>query len=49
VDHLRKTLDATRGRIEGPGGAAELLRLNPSTLRNKLCKHGIAFGRRAGG
>jgi transcriptional regulator with GAF, ATPase, and Fis domain len=49
VDHLRRTLDATRGRIEGPGGAAELLRLNPSTLRNKLRKHGIAFGRRAGG
>lgn len=47
VDHLRRTLEAAGGRIEGPGGAAELLRLNPSTLRNKLRKFGVPFGRRA--
>jgi transcriptional regulator with GAF, ATPase, and Fis domain len=43
-DHLCKVLAATRGKIEGPGGAAEILALNPSTLRGKLRKYGIPFG-----
>lgn len=42
--HLSQVLAATRGRIEGPGGAAEILALNPSTLRGKLRKYGIPFG-----
>ena len=42
--HLSQVLAATRGRIEGPGGAAEILALNPSTLRGKLRKYGISFG-----
>jgi hydrogenase-4 transcriptional activator len=25
-----------RGRIEGPGGAAEILRLHPATLRSRM-------------
>jgi len=45
TEHLRRTLEAAGGRIEGPGGAAEMLRLNPSTLRNKLRKFRIPFGR----
>lgn len=45
--HLRKTLSVTHGKIEGEGGAAELLDLNPSTLRNKLRKYNIPFGRNA--
>jgi transcriptional regulator with GAF, ATPase, and Fis domain len=39
--HLAKALLATRGRIDGPNGAARLLGLNPSTLRAKLLKHNI--------
>jgi transcriptional regulator with GAF, ATPase, and Fis domain len=39
--HLARALTATRGRIDGPQGAARLLGLNPSTLRAKLLKHNI--------
>ncbi|WP_205079568.1 helix-turn-helix domain-containing protein [Pelotomaculum sp. FP] len=34
-------LKKTNGRINGPNGAAELLGINPSTLRNKMKKLGI--------
>ncbi|MCF7885165.1 MAG: sigma 54-interacting transcriptional regulator [Candidatus Marinimicrobia bacterium] len=44
-DHLERTLSRAKGKIEGKGGAAELLKLNPSTLRNKLRKYNIPFGR----
>ncbi|HNS09808.1 MAG TPA: sigma 54-interacting transcriptional regulator [Candidatus Ozemobacteraceae bacterium] len=44
--HLSRVLETTRGRIEGPGGAAEILALNPSTLRGKLRKYRIPFGHR---
>ena len=40
-DHLRRVLAQTGGRIEGSGGAAEVLGLNPSTLRSRLRKLGI--------
>jgi transcriptional regulator with GAF, ATPase, and Fis domain len=35
-DAIRAALVATKGRINGPGGAAVLLRLKPSTLRAKM-------------
>ena len=35
-------LRATGGRIYGPGGAAQRLGLNPTTLYGKMRKHGIA-------
>ncbi len=35
---IEKALDATRGRIEGPHGAAALLRINPHTLRARMRK-----------
>lgn len=38
-----------RGRIEGPEGAARLLAMHPATLRQKMRKLGIPFGRKAGG
>ena len=44
-EHLRKSLSITQGKIEGENGASELLELNPSTLRNKLRKYDIPFGR----
>jgi formate hydrogenlyase transcriptional activator len=39
--YILKALDKTGGRIEGPGGAAELLQLKPSTLRFRIHKLGI--------
>jgi hypothetical protein len=35
------------GEIHGPGGAAELLGVNPSTLRNRMNKLGIEYGRQS--
>jgi DNA-binding NtrC family response regulator len=40
--HIRKALLTTAGRINGRGGAAELLRINPNTLRGKIKKLGIS-------
>lgn len=42
--HIRNALDRTAWRIEGPGGAAELLGLQPSTLRSRLAKHRLRRG-----
>lgn len=39
--HLQRALRATRGRVDGPQGAAQLLGVNTSTLRAKLRKHRI--------
>jgi transcriptional regulator with GAF, ATPase, and Fis domain len=39
--HILATLKATHGRIKGKGGAAELLRLNPSTLYSRMRKLNI--------
>jgi len=43
--HIRKSLLLSKGRVEGAGGAARLLGLNPSTLRAKMRKQGIKVGR----
>ncbi len=40
-DHILKVLQKTRWKIDGPGGAAALLKLHPSTLRFRLKKLGI--------
>lgn len=45
AQHLSDVLKMTNGRIHGPGGAAELLDINPSTLRWRLDKLGIKYGR----
>jgi len=39
--HIQTILGTTRGRIEGPGGAAQLLGLKPSTLRSRMLRQGI--------
>ena len=39
--HIERALIATRGRIEGRGGAAQLLGINPHTLRARMRKLGI--------
>jgi transcriptional regulator with GAF, ATPase, and Fis domain len=45
--HIKKVLELTHGRVSGQGGAAELLAINPSTLRKKMRKLNIPFGRNA--
>jgi DNA-binding NtrC family response regulator len=46
ADHIRRALDRSRGKISGPGGAAELLDMHPNTLRQRMDKLGIAYKRR---
>ncbi|MBW1800751.1 MAG: sigma-54-dependent Fis family transcriptional regulator [Deltaproteobacteria bacterium] len=43
--HIREALRMTDGKIHGPGGTAELLGINPSTLRHRMRKLGIPHGR----
>ena len=40
-NYIIKILEKTNGRIEGNSGAAELLGINPSTLRSRIKKLGI--------
>jgi len=40
--HIRRALAAAGGRVHGPSGAAELLGINPSTLRSRMQKLGIS-------
>ncbi len=44
-EHIKRVLGMTGGKIHGSGGAAELLGVNASTLRNRMNKLGIAYGR----
>ncbi len=46
VAHVKSVLNKTQGKIHGPGGAAELLGVNANTLRNRMNKLGIAYGRK---
>ncbi len=41
LKHIKHALIKTKGRIHGPYGAAQLLGLNPSTLRHRMRKLGI--------
>jgi transcriptional regulator with GAF, ATPase, and Fis domain len=43
--HIQHVLELTGGKIHGPGGAGELLGVNPNTLRYKMKKLGFAFGK----
>ncbi|MFV0439244.1 MAG: sigma 54-interacting transcriptional regulator [Desulfopila sp.] len=44
--HIEAVLQRTDGRISGEGGAAELLGIHPNTLRHRMKKLGIDFGRK---
>lgn len=46
--HIIQALKLTGGKVHGPKGAAELLDLNPSTLRFRIRKHNIIFDRKQG-
>lgn len=43
--HIEAALSRTRGRIEGERGAAQLLAINPHTLRARMRKLGIRWSR----
>lgn len=45
AQQISKILRMTKGKIHGPGGAAELLGINPNTLRGRMSKLGIVYGR----
>jgi transcriptional regulator with GAF, ATPase, and Fis domain len=44
--HIRKVLEMAGGKVEGERGAAKLLGVNPGTLRHRMRKLGVTFGRR---
>ena len=44
--HIRQALAAAGGKVEGPGGAAQRLGINPRTLRHRMRKLGVPFGRK---
>ena len=44
-EEIMKALAQAHGKVEGTNGAADILRINPSTLRGRMKKMGIPFGR----
>ena len=45
--HIKRALEKAGGKINGPGGAAQILSINPYTLRKRMKKMGIPYGRRS--
>ena len=43
--HIIKVLEATNGKIKGSGGAAEVLKMKPSTLISRMKKLGVKIDR----
>ena len=43
--HISRVMEKTNGKIQGNDGAAAILGLHPSTLRHRMRKLGISFGR----
>jgi hydrogenase-4 transcriptional activator len=46
--YIRRALELSDGKINGPGGAAELLAVHPNTLRKRMEKLGIPYKRTKG-
>ena len=46
AQHIERVLAITGGKVNGPDGAARILGVNPSTLRNRMKKLGILYGRK---
>ena len=46
--HIRTVLELSGGKVQGKGGAASLLDVHPNTLRYKMKKLGIPYGRKVG-
>jgi transcriptional regulator with GAF, ATPase, and Fis domain len=47
AQHIRQALEVAGGKINGPGGAAQILGLHPNTLRARMNKLGIPYGRKS--
>ena len=45
AQHIELALSRASGRVEGPAGAAALLAINPHTLRSRMRKLGVEWGR----
>ena len=45
--HIRQALERAGGKINGPGGAAQILGIHPNTLRKRMNKLGIPYGRKS--
>ncbi len=46
IEHIKLALQLANGKIHGPGGAADLLGINPNTLRKRMDRLGILYGRK---
>lgn len=44
--YIKRVLGVAKGKINGPDGAAELLNIQPNTLRRRMDKLGIGYGRK---
>jgi transcriptional regulator with GAF, ATPase, and Fis domain len=44
--HIETALHLSKGKVNGPGGAAASLDVHPNTLRKRMQKLGIAYGRK---
>jgi len=47
IQYIKNALILSKGKVEGKNGAASILGINPSTLRSKMRKLKIPFGRSA--
>jgi transcriptional regulator with GAF, ATPase, and Fis domain len=45
--YIMQALEQAGGKIYGPGGAAQMLNINPSTLRKRMNKLRIPYGRKS--
>jgi transcriptional regulator with GAF, ATPase, and Fis domain len=43
--HIQKVMKMTKGKLSGPGGAAEKLGVHPATLRHRMKKLGLPVGK----
>ena len=41
VAHIKQALTMIQSKVNGKNGAAELLGINPSTLKGKMRKYGV--------
>jgi len=44
--YIRQALERAHGKINGPGGVAEMLGIHPNTLRKRMAKLGISYKRK---
>ena len=46
--HITEVLRSTGGRIQGKDGAAAILNVHPNTLRSRMRRLGVSYGRKCG-